>query len=89
MLLNLRGLDDDQEQTRLRGGQIRGKHLNEKRSARQYRPHSVAEFAAQYGDHHDPVCRAAGRRCGGSGTDLEPLIFSQARCAFAAMVSER
>ena len=89
MPLNLRGLDNDQDQTPSRGGQIRGKHLNEKRSARQYRPHSVAEFAAQYGDHHDPVCRAAGGRCGDSGADLEPLIFSQARCAFAAMVSER
>ena len=89
MLLNLQGPDRDQEQAPSRGGQVRGKHLHEKRSAGQYRAHSVAELAAPYGDHHDPVCRAAAGRRGNSGADLEPLISSRAPCAFAAMVSER
>jgi hypothetical protein len=73
--LNLPAPNRDQEQAPLTGSQVRGTHFYEERSARQYRSHSVAEFTAQYGDHHDPVCRIAGGGCGGSGAALEPLMF--------------
>ena len=89
MLLNLPGPDRDQEQAPSHGGQVWGKHLHEKRSAGQYRSDSVTELAAPYGDHHDPVCRAAAGGRGRSGADLEPLIFSRAPRAFASIVSER
>src|SRR4030088_2121645 len=76
--LNLPGPGCDQQQAPSYGGKSpRGTNLHEKHSAQQYRPDSVAEFAARDGHHHDPVCWAAVRGCGGSGTGLEPLIFSQ------------
>jgi hypothetical protein len=88
-VLNLPGPNRDQERAPSRGGQVRGKHPHEERSAGQYRSHSVADLTAPYGNYHDPVCRAAAGRRRGSGVDLEPLISFASFRAFAAMVSER
>jgi hypothetical protein len=78
--LNLSEYKRDQVQAPSRNGDFLGLNLYEERSARQFRPHSVAARAASHGPDHDPLCWIVDGGGRGFSAAVEPLNFLTRKC---------